>query len=435
MTARRAAVLVLLLVSPPASAQPVNLAEAPRPGDAARYTLDLKLSGQLVLTESGAKQAVRLDAIARHKFAETTLAVAENLPARSARFYDEATAGATVGGDKSDRTLPADRRLVVAHRNPDGVFGYCPAGPVTREELDLVTEHFDPHCLAGLLPGKMVTVGDTWPIADPAAQAAGLFDGLTKNALQGKLLAVENGKATFAVTGALEGVENGAKVNLTVDATGTFDVSAGRITDLTWKQSDDRAAGPVTPAAKVEATITLRREFGAALPTGLSAEALAAIPAAPPATAGRLRQPGPKGDYELVHPRDWHVTGMTDTHVVLRLLDAGGFVAQATVSPWAKAAAGQHTPADEFKKAASAAPGWVPTRVVEEAEVPAAAGHWVYRLAAEGKSQDVPVLRVAYLVAGPRGDQVVVTVVAPADRARLLTGRDAALATGIAFGR
>jgi hypothetical protein len=435
MPVRRAAVLVLAAVASPVSAQPVTLAETPRPGDTARYTLDLKLGGQLVLTEAGGKQPVRLDATARHRFAEKTLAVADGLPAKSARFYDEATAGATVGGEKADRTLPADRKLVIAVRNPDGVFGYCPAGPVTREELDLVTEHFDPHCLAGLLPGKATAVGDTWRVADPAAQAAGLLDALTKNELQGKLVSVENGKAAFAVTGTLEGVENGAKVTLTVDASGTFDVSAGRITDLVWKQADDRAAGPVTPAAKVEATITVRREFGGGVPAELSAEALAALPAAPPATAGRLRQPGPRGQYELVHPREWHVTGMTDTHLVLRLLDGGEFVAQATVTPWTKAAPGQHTAAEEFKKAASAAPNWAPGRVLEDGEIPAADGYWVYRLAVEGKSGDVAVVRAAYLVAGPRGEQVVVTVVAPADRAKALAGRDAALATGIGFGR
>jgi hypothetical protein len=430
MTAR-AAVLVLLALAPPAAAQPVALAETPRPGDSARTTLDLKLAGQLVLTENGTKQAVRLDATARHRFAEKTLAVADGLPARSARFYDEAAAGATVGGDKSDRTLPADRRLVVAVRTPGGLFGYCPAGPVTREELDLVTEHFDPHCLPGLLPGRAVNVGDTWRIGDPAAQAAGLLDRLTRNELQGKLVAVESGKATFAVSGTIEGVENGAKVTLTVDATGTFDVSAGRVTDLTWKQADDRAAGPVSPAAKVEATITLRREFGGGVPAGLAAP----LPESPSDAATLLRQPGPGGRYELAHPRDWHVTGATDTHLVLRLVDGGEFVAQATITPWTKVAAGQHTAADEFKKAASAAPGWVPTRVVEDGALPAAAGHRVYRVAAEGKSQDVPVLRVVCLVTGPRGDQAVVTVVTPADRARNLNGRDAALAAGIGFGR
>lgn len=431
MTARRATLFAVFLLAPPAAAQPVNLTETPRIGDTCRYTLDLKLTGQLVLTENGAKQAVPLSATARHRFAEKALAVADGLPAHSVRLYDEATTTATVGGDKSDRTLPADRKLVVARRTPAGVFAYCPAGPVGRDDLDLVAEHFDPHCLPGLLPGKAVNVGDDWPVSDATAQAAGLLDKLTRNGVRGKLVSVENGTAAFAVSGTIEGVENGAKVTLTVDAAGTFDVSAGRVTALTWKQSDDRAAGPVTPAAKVEATIALRREFNGGVPAELSAE----VPAEVPAAAATLRQPGPGGRYDVLHPRDWHVTGMTDTHLVMRLLDGGEFVAQATVTPWAKAAPGQHAAADDFKKAASAAPGWVPDRVVADGELAAADGHWVYRFAAEGKAQDVAVLRAVYLVAGPRGDQVVVTVVAPAGRAGVLAGRDAALATGIRFGR
>ncbi|QDU19546.1 hypothetical protein [Urbifossiella limnaea] len=431
MTARRAAVLAVLLVASRATAQPVALAETPRPGDACRYTLDLKLTGQLVLTENGTKQAVPLSATARHRFADKTLAVADGLPARSTRFYDEANASATVGGEKSDRALPADRKLVVARRTPDGVFAVAPAGPLTRDELDLVAEHFDPHCLPGLLPGKMVTVGDTWGVPDVAAHTAGLLDKLTRHTLQGKLVSVGNGTAAFAISGTIEGVESGAKVSLVVDATGSFDVSAGRVTALTWKQTDDRAAGPVTPAAKVEATITLRREFNGGVPAELGAE----LPAEVPAGATNLRQPCPSGRYEVLHPRDWHVTGATDTHLVLRLLDGGEFVAQATLTPWAKAAAGQHAAADDFKKAAAAASGWVPARVVADGEVPAAEGYWVYRLSAEGKAQEVPVLRAVYLVAGPTGDQMVVTVVAPADRARLLNGRDAALAGGVRFGR
>lgn len=427
----RAALLAVLLLASPAAAQPVNLTETPRAGDACRYTLDLKLTGQLVLTENGAKQAVPLTATARHRFAEKTLAAADGLPERSVRRYDEATSTATVGGDKSDRALPADRKLVVARRTPAGVFAFCPAGPLSRDDLDLVAEHFDPHSLPGLLPGKAVNVGDDWPVSDATAQAAGLLDKLTRNGLRGKLVSVDNGTATFAVSGTIEGVENGAKVSLTVDATGTFDVSAGRVTSVTWKQTDDRAAGPVTPAAKVEATITLRREFNGGVPAELSAE----LPAEAPAAATMLRQPGAGGGYEILHPRDWHVTGMTDTHLVLRLLDGGEFVAQATVTPWAKAAPGQHAAPDDFKKAAAAAPGWVPGRVVADGELPAAEEHWVYRYVAEGKAQDVPVVRAVYLVAGPRGDQLVVTVVAPAGRAAALAGRDAALATGIRFGR
>ena len=79
----------------------------------------------------------------------------------------------------------------------DGLTCFAPAGPLTRDELDLVTEHFNPQCLPGLLPGKVVTIGDTWTLSDNAVQAACLFHGVLKNALTGKLTAVKDGMATF----------------------------------------------------------------------------------------------------------------------------------------------------------------------------------------------------------------------------------------------
>src|SRR5438552_963975 len=215
MTPRRAAIVVVLvsggLTSPgsPGFAQPVPLTETARPGDCSKYTIDLSLAGNLLVTQEGGRQPIRLEARARHVFADRTLAVDAGLASRSARFYDVAGATAIVGGERFDRNLAADRRLVAAHRNPDGLLCYAPAGPVTRDELDLVTEHFNPQCLPGLLPGREVKVGDTWALSPPAAQAACLFDGLIKHALTGKLVEVKDGLAVFTVEGTAEGIEQG----------------------------------------------------------------------------------------------------------------------------------------------------------------------------------------------------------------------------------
>src|SRR6185312_4072459 len=253
---------VLILVAAlgaPAAAQ-VNLAETRQPGDLARYQIELSVHGKLFVSQDGKPQDVPLTAKAKHHFVEKTLTVADGLSARSLRLFDEASASALVGSDKDDHRLPADRKLFVAARTADGLFCFAPAGAVTREELDLVSEHFDPHCLPGLLPGKAVNVGDMWAIGNAAAQAAGLFDSLIKNSLTGKLIEVKDGIATFAITGAMEGIENGAKVTLTIDTVGRFQVDAGRIVALTWKQTDDREQGPASPASKLEAVVLLQRE-------------------------------------------------------------------------------------------------------------------------------------------------------------------------------
>ncbi|MCI0704978.1 MAG: hypothetical protein L0241_28290, partial [Planctomycetia bacterium] len=406
----------------------------PAAGDCAKYTIGLDLTGKLIVLQDGAKEEIRLEAKARHNFAERTLATDGGLPVRSARHYDEAVASAVVGGDKSDRTLAADRKLVVALWKSDGPLCFSPAGSLTRDELDLVTEHFNPQCLAGLLPGKMVNIGDSWTVPPAAAQVACLFDGLVKHNLTGKLTANATGQATFTIEGTAEGIEHGASVKLTISATGTFDTNAKRIVALTWKQKDEREQGPVSPASQVEATVTLKREFLAQVPKELADTALVAVPKGDvPTTMTLLRHAEPKARYTLVYPRDWHITGQTDDHLILRLLDKGEFIAQATIVAWKKAEPGKHTPADEFKKAVSNVAGWTPTRVLEDAEVPMAGGRWLYRIVAEGKIDDLPVVQSFHLLADPQGNQAAVTFAMKPDKVKAVGTRDRELVHALAF--
>src|SRR5205823_2574866 len=74
----------------------------------------------------------------------------------------------------------------------------------------------------------------------------------------------------------------------------------------------------------------------------------------------------------------------TDEHLVLRLLDRGDFVAQVTVTPWRKLAAGAHVSAAEFQNAMAEAPNWQQEKALEAQEVAAEDGRWVYRVSAEG---------------------------------------------------
>jgi hypothetical protein len=418
-----------------AVAQPVNLAEKVVVGDRARYAVELDLKGSLLVVQEGMKQPVRLEAKARHVFAERVVAAADGLASASARLYGDAQASAAVAGEKSDRKLPDDRRLIVAKRGPDGLVCFAPAGPLSRDDLDLVTEHFNPQCLPGLLPGKVVNVGDTWAVGDNAAQAACLFHGVLKNALVGKLTGVKDGVATFTVEGTADGVENGAKVSLTVTATGTFDVATARVTALDWKQKDQREQGAVNPASEVEVAVTLKREPLDALPKELSDDAVAKLASGAPAKLTDLRLADPKGRYHIHHARDWYVTGQTDTHLVLRLVEKGEFVAQATVMPWRKVDAGKHSTMEEFKKAVADTPGWVAGKVVAEGELPAGEGRWLFRLSVEGKIDDQPAVQTFYLLAGPQGDQVAVTVVAKPANLKALAARDADLVKGIDFGK
>ena len=107
---------------------------------------------------------------------------------------------------------------------------------------------------------------------------------------------------------------------------------------------------------------------------------------------------------------------------------------QQTVSVWKKSEPGRHATAEEFKKAVSESPGWVVGRVIEDAELPTDGGRWLYRLMAEGRMENLPVIQSFHLLAGPRGDQVVVTFAMKPEKVKAVGTRDVGLVNAIEFG-
>jgi hypothetical protein len=426
--------VVLLVGATAAPAQTYPLAESVKAGDCFRVRLEMNLSGEIKVSRDGKASALPLTAKATHEFPERVLVVSDTgLVEKSARLYEAATAAITVARDAETKSLRKERRLFVSQRPKDQPFAYSPSGPLTRAELDLVGDHFDTLCLTGLLPGKEVAVGATWKVSHSVAQALCHFDGLTDQDLTCKLEEVKDGVARVSVVGPANGIELGAMVKLKIDAAYRFDLGAKRLTWLEWKQSDEREQGPASPALTASSTTTLTRR-PVARPDALSDEALASVPAdfKVPEAVAYVEYHHPKGKFALNYGRDWQVVGEPQGRLVLRLMDHGDFVAQATVTPWAPAEKGRHLSGDQFRAAMADQPGWEPEKELQAGEVPGSgAGHWIYRVSMLGKSDGVAVMQNFYLVAGPGGDQVVVAVTLAPKKAEQLGSRDLSLAGSV----
>ncbi len=418
-----------------ASAQTVKLGESLQAGEFHRYEIELAVSGKLKVERDGKPDALPLKAEAGHLFVERIESTDTNGGAgKVVRHYEKAKSASVIAGEKSVRELGADRRLTVAARTETGTLHYSPLGPLAREELELVAEHFDTMVLAGLLPNKEVKVGDTWALPSEVAGQACQFEGLTKNELVGTLVSIEAGIAKFTITGVAEGVEVGAAAKARVSASGLFDVKAGRISELAWEQTDERAQGPASPAAEVTATVKLKRSVLAEEPKELSAAAREKVPSGKvPAELTNLRYADPDGKYRFDYPREWVIVGRTDEHLVIRLVEKAEFIAQVTLSSWKKADAGKHASADEFKQSFAKRPGWVPAETTQDGAVAAPAGHWLYKVAAKGKQDGVEVLQTFYLLAGPNGDQVAVSVVGSPEKEGKTVAREGQLLGAIVF--
>lgn len=428
----RLAVFCGLVLVAPLFADGVKLSEQLKPGEHFSYELSLKLDGTMKLDRNGKTQNLPMSGEAGIKFVERVESPdAAGGAGKVVRHYTEAKATNNAGGEQRRVELSADRRLTVAVRAETETLHVCPAGPFTRDELDLVGDHFDTLALQLLLPNKEVKEGETWSVSDSGCQHALLFDGLAKNNLKGTLVSVKDGVATFSISGTAEGVEQAAGVKVSVTATGTYDVANGRITGLTWEQTDERAEGPVSPATDVKAKWTIKRTALADEPKELNAEARAKVPAEKiPAEMTRLRHAA--GKYTLTYPREWVTVANTPDHYVLRLLAGGEMTSQATVSVWKKAAKGEHSTAAEFKELIANVPGWEASQALADGEVKAD-GKWVYRWSGKGKQDGADVVQTFYLVAAPSGEQFTVVFLNAPDKAAKLADREKEIVEGITF--
>jgi len=428
-------VLLLLAGAPKAPAQTYALTESVKAGDCFRLHLEMSLTGAIKVSRDAKPVSLPLTAKATHEFPERVLVVGDNgLVEKSVRVYETATATITVDRDPESRSLRKARQLIVAQRPRDQATTYAPGGPLTRAELELVGDHFDTLCLTGLLPGKDVAVGDTWKVNSSVAQALAHFDGLTDQDLTCKLEEVKGNVARVSVTGPANGIELGARVKLKINAAYRFDLAVKRLTWLEWKQEDDRDQGPASPALTATSTTTVTRQV-IERPDALADVALVSVPPdfKVPETLLLVEYRHPKGKFELNHAREWQLVGEPQERLVLRLMERGDFVAQATITPWPAAEKGKHLSPDEFKAAIAEAPGWEAEKELQAGEVPAAEGHWTYRVSLLGKTDGVAVLQNFYLVAGPNGDQVVVAVTLNPKKTEQLGSRDLSLAGSIEF--
>jgi hypothetical protein len=417
-----------------ATAQPIVLVEERKAGETFRIAVGLTVTGNVKTTGADGKpDTLAITATATHKYAERIDALTDRgTIARTIRGYTTCESEATLPGAKTKRILPQTRRIVVVDQTADNPVTFSPGGSLTRDELD-VASHFDTTTIPGLLPGKAVSVGESWIIPAAVVQALCLFDGLTKHDLVGKLVEVKDGSATFSVEGSAEGVEVGATVKLKIALKGTYDLTSKRVTKLTGEETDNREQGPVAPACEVKAVLDVTRTLVADEPAELTAADRANVPAAgaiPPGLLA-LQHEDPTGKYQFFYSRDWHIVAATNEHLVMRLVDRGEFVAQATILGWKKAAPGQHASVAEIKEAIAKQPGWVAEKMTEDGEIPSDSGRWLYRLVANGKQDNVAVVQAFHLMAGPKGDQIVITVIARQEMASRIGTRDVSLINAI----
>jgi hypothetical protein len=392
------------------------------------------VEGSLRITREGKTSDIPVAVDATHRGQEKWLQINHGRPAHSARRYEQASSKGSVGEEKVSRFLRPERSLVVARADGDATIVYSPGGPMQQQERELASEFPDTLQLPRLLPERFVEPGATWELAPDAVTRLCQFDALIENKLTAKFLEQKAELAIITITGKTQGIEAGAAISQTIDARLTYDVKTQTITQVDWKQKDERGPGPVSPASQLTTRWVLERQRLAIEPALLNKAALVGVAEGeiPPllllTTAAHEA-----GQFTFLHSRDWHVVSQTPRFMILRLLQKGEFLSQVSLVPWEKKAAGQRVAVEQFKKSISESKSWVCEEIVDAGQVASDDERWIYRVAARGTLDGMAVLQTYYIMASPGGQHLGITFTCKLADANKLGTKDLELVNSVSF--
>jgi hypothetical protein len=343
----------------------------------------------------------------RLEFAEKVLAVAKDgAPSKTIRRVERA--GAAINGEvrATSAAIRPEVALLVATMRDGQVVVVSPGGPLTRAELEVVQGPGDPLALAALLPAAGIAKGESWTVGNDAARSLSGYDTLDDNGLKATLESLDDARAVVRLKGQVRGSYLGGPGTITLGGSFAFDRKAGRVESLEVERAEVRRPGPVEAGLDIKSTLKVSRQ-AVATPSELSEANLAGVPTEVDADRELLVFRSPDGKYQLVHDRDWHIDWDGEKQAVLKRLDKGRFVAQCNLSVGPNAGAGRHEDPARLRDDIKAAAGPRFVALVGEGVVDGApAGGYRYKVAVQGREGKAGVLWYYYLIAGPRGDQV-----------------------------
>lgn len=318
--------------------------------------------------------------------------------------------------------------LIAERRESDGaVVVVSPSGSLTRGELELVEGLGDTLCLGDLLPDGPVKRGDSWPVRKSALWAITGYDAIASNTLQATVDSIADDLVMVAIRGDVKGSVLGAEGSMTCEGRLTFDRRGGLVVGLELNRTESRVPGAVEAGLDLKSTLTVRRGGAEATPE-LSDAALAQL--SPEHTPARLllQLIAPDGRYNLLHDRTWHTYWDDRKLVVLKRYQGGRVDAQCNLIYGPPAAKGKHQDVKSFEEDVRRALGARFGNVIGGGEVDGdPEGGYRYKLGIQGRQDELGLVWYYYLIASPRGEQLLATFTLAASDAAAFGEADEAM--------
>ncbi len=416
MDSRRALPSLLVLASLLLAACPPLMAEQPaaayalksarQTGELTRVEIGLQVGGDLKLVTDGKPNVLPMSVVANFDYDERLLAKdASGRPSQSIRFYNMARAAIKVDKGGERPTLDPEHRLIrVDKPQKTAAVLLCPAGPLKREELDLVDMPGNTLLVDDLLPAKSVALGESWKLSDEALAGVLGIEAVNWTDVQSVLGEVVEGVADIAAAGSVSGAVGGVATEIELKAKYKFDLKLKRITFLALLIKEKRVIGHIGPGLDTVAKLVIKIS-PISESEHLNSKAVADLSKPLTPELSQLSYSAPSGGFQFQYDRRWYLTSDDPKMAVLRLMDRGELVAQCNMS--ALPVDPKKTIAlSEFQNDVKKSLGKNFGQFASASETTNKAGCKVFRVVAHGTVSQLPISWVYYLIANEKGQRV-----------------------------
>jgi hypothetical protein len=416
-----------------AGKETVDLSPLLQPHKIAKVSVELEAGGNTLVRRegegndrAGADQRLPMSVSAKLQYMERRLVENQSTAPKARplaiRYYNLAEAVIKVGQSGAEPRLPEDRRLIVVENGAARPSMYCPAGLLTREQLDLVDAIGNSYVVDELLPEKPVADGEAWPSGTAAMAALLTLDSVAVCEVQSVLEEFNASFAKVRLAGVVHGTADGAATEQEIRGVYLFDRRLRRITRLNLAVREKRSIGGATPGLDAVAKLQIKIE---------PVESISQLSDAAIAAALRTKQPAheliceaPAMGFRFQHDRNWFVTSKQRENIMLRRIDGSDLAAQCTLTMLPPKSAGRQTTLEQFQKDIVYSLGKGFGELVSSRQWQNSHGHYCYEVVARGHVDEVPVEWHYYLVARDGGHRISATVTVEAPMVERMAGID-----------
>lgn len=302
------------------SEERINLREALVAGCQFQVSCRVNIFGTLELQADKSAKQIVLAGSSVIDYSERVLSARDNLVDRTVRLYRKMDFERKVGDQLQQSSLrPESRRLVIL-RHGHVEVPFCPSGPLTWNEIDLVrTDVFTP-ALAGLLPRNAVKTGDRWEADAVAVRELTDLERIEEGGLTCTFDAVTTligrRQARIVFQGSVRGVGEDGTGRHQLDGHFLFDLVSNHISYVHVRGTHALIDKAGKPTGKIEGTFVLTREAGSQA-RELSDDALKGLALEPNEDNTLLLHENADLGIRFHYPRRWRVAGTSGRQIAL----------------------------------------------------------------------------------------------------------------------